>query len=997
IPSERLQFIVTSARIKLVLTQQQTAENLPPQHIKRLLLDADWQDVELESEELPLQAVYPDNLAYIIFTSGSTGRPKGVQVPHRGLANLAKELISAYRVDAHSRVLLFASTSFDASVVELLMALLSGASLCLGFRQRTRMGTDLLETLQEQAITVLDVPPSVLATLDAANLPMIQSVIVAGEAAPGGLLARWVTADRRVYNAYGPTEATVCTTIEVVEPGCYLAPLGPAIAHVQVYILDQQLRPVPPGVAGEIVIGGVGVVRGYLNNPALTSEQFIPDPFSRIPGARLYRTGDLARYLPQGKSIFLKRIDDQVKFRGYRIELGEIEHVLTTHPAIQQAAVLLREDTPGNQRLVAYLVLRQASLTASEVRVYAEERLPEYMVPAIYVTLDALPTTLSGKLDRRALPPPEQAASFLENEERYVAPRSRLEEQLAGIWSEVLGIERVGIHDNFFELGGHSLLATLAVSRLQETFQIEAPLQVFMQRSTVADWVQILREGGWNEERGWNEAAIPPGRLIQPVPRDHELPLSYAQQQIWIAHQLEPGSVAYNVFTAFHMRGPLVVSAFQRSIAEIVRRHEVLRTTFEMGTRFPVQHIAAPIPIFLPVVDISELETEQREGELMRLATEEANTPFDLRRGPLLRVVLVRLAQNEHVALITIHHIVTDGWSLALVARELSVLYSAYTQGLLSPLPEPPIQYADYAAWQHTWLKSQEFEEQLDFWRRHLAGAPAQLALPTDHPSPEKRDSRGATYSTMLSTELTAQLKLLGQQEDGTLFITILAAWLVLLHQQTNQQDIVVGASIAGRNYAEMEELVGCFVNTLPLRTRFTGTPTFRQMMQQVRQIALEAFENQNIPFNLLVSKLHPERSGSAAPFFQVLLTFHNTRPVELHLADIEIEQIEIDLPTAKYDVVLIIDERENRLRISWNYNTQLFEEGTITRWAAQFEVILKQVIRNPDTLLSLLRGNEQGDEQISSGHQQHQKARRRTMLRSTRPQEIQIDQDNEG
>lgn len=986
-PPERLEFMLTSAQITLVLTQQHLVEDLLPQNTRRIYLDTNWQDIELESDELPPYKIHPDNLAYIIFTSGSTGQPKGVLVSHRGLANLAREHIDAYRVEVHSHVLQFASISFDASVAELMMALLAGATLCLGFRHKARAGTDLLETLRAQAITVVCLTPSVLATLPTTNIPTLRTLIVAGEAAPGELLARWVTESRHVYNAYGPTEITVCATIEAIESDCRLATLGPAISHTQFYILDQHLRPVPSGVVGEIFIGGIGIARGYLNNSALTAERFIPDPFSAIPGARLYRTGDLARYLPGGKSIFLRRVDEQIKFRGYRIEPGEIEYVLVTHPSIQQAAVVLREDTPGTQKLVAYLVLRQTSFRENDVRKYVGEKLPDYMVPATYVILDVLPTTLSGKLDRSALPAPEKAGSSLEGE-GYIAPRSQLEERLTQIWCEILGVEHIGIHDNFFELGGHSLLATLVVSRLQETFQVEISLATFMQRSTVADWVQILKESIGNAPK------TPSKRLILPVPRDGELPLSYAQQHLWAAHQLEPDNVAYNVFTAFRMQGILDISAFQRSITEISRRHEVLRTTFAMGTGLPLQSIAAPAPIVLPVIDISELELAQREAELMRLATQEANTPFDLCQGPLLRVVLVCLTQDQYMVLITMHHIVTDGWSIALVAKELSLLYTAYTQGLSSPLPEPTIQYADYAAWQRTWLQSPQLEKQLSFWQQQLAGAPAQLALPTDYPRTERRDPQGATYSTLLNEELTMQLKSLSQQEDATLFITVLAAWTVLLYQQTNQQDIVVGTSIAGRNYAEIEDLVGFFVNTLPLRIKFTGNPSFRRTIQHAKYVALEAFDNQDIPFNLLVSELHPERIGGVTPIFQVLLTFHNTKPAEIHLADIKLSQIEIELPTAKYDIVLIIDEQDSKLSIRWNYNTSLFKEITIARWASQYEAILQQVTRHPDTLLSRLKGNEQGDKATDPGYRQRKNARRNA-LGSTKPQEIQLQEED--
>lgn len=981
-PSERLKLMLTLAQCKLILTQQQLGEELLPRETRRLYLDRSRRRITAEPIELPPAVTHPESLAYIIFTSGSTGQPKGVLVPHRGLTNLARAQIQAFAIKPMSRVLQFASISFDASVSEVLMALLSGATLYLCEPEIARAGTDLLAILQRQAITAITLPPSVLTTLPHADLPALQTVIVAGEAATGELLGKWQASGRRIYNAYGPTEATVCTTLTVVEPADSIPPLGPALPQVQCFILDQQLYPVLPGVAGQIYVGGVSITRGYLDAPDLTAEHFLPDPLSSIPGARLYSTGDIARYLPQGKSVFLKRADEQVKFRGYRIEPGEIEYVLSEHFSIRQAVVMLREDTPGLQRLVAYLVTQEVSLDEHSILAYLREKLPEYMIPTILVKLDAFPLTLSGKIDRRALPEPEKKVGTLASDSTQ-APRSQLEIQLAQIWCEVLEIESVSLDQSFFELGGHSLSATQVVSRLQEVFQIEVSLHTFMQRSRVADWVEILKESGWQAPEH-----APAQRIIS-VPRDEELPLSYAQQRLWIVHQLEPDDVSYNVFAAFRMQGPLDISALQRSLTEITRRHEVLRTIFQMGKSGPVQRILSPSLLPLPLIDISHMASDQREAELTQLAEQEAHTPFDLLSGPLLRGKLVRLAKDQHVALFTMHHIVTDGWSIGLLAGELSLLYAAYTQGLVSPLPDHALQYADYAAWQHARKEHGGFTKDLHFWQQQLAGIPLQLALPTDYSRPAKPDWQGTMYETRLDEELTASLKHLCQQEEITLFMTLLAAWSILLHMHTHQPDIVVGTSIAGRNYQETEELLGFFINTLPLRTRFTSNLDLRSILQQTKHVALDAFEHQDVPFEMIVSELGLDRVIGVSPIFQVLFTFHNTKPVQMHFADITLNQLEIEQATAKYDIVLIVDEQGEQLRIIWNYKTSLFAASTIQRWAAQLKRILQEMVQEPDMQLQMLRAKIQ-DTGIEPS-QQSRKKRKGKDLKTARLQAIQF------
>ncbi|HZG41380.1 MAG TPA: condensation domain-containing protein, partial [Longimicrobium sp.] len=638
---------------------------------------------------------------------------------------------------------------------------------------------------------------------------------------------------------------------------------------------------------GELYAGGAGLALGYLDQPELTAEKFVADPFA--PGARLYRTGDRVRWresaevrecvstevdpvpnsridaLTHSRSAvleFLGRVDTQVKIRGFRVEPGEVEAVLRAWPGVREAAVVVREDVPGDRRLVAYIV---GDADTEALRAYVRQSLPEHMLPAAFVLLDALPLTPNGKLDRKALPAPDLASA----EETYVAPRTPVEEVLAGLWAEVLRLERVGVEESFFDLGGHSLLATRVVSRIRAVFSVELPLRALFEGPTVGEMAVRVEE--------LRRAELPVLPPVVPAERTGALPLSFAQERLWFIDRMEPGSAVYNVPVALRLGGALDEAALERSLGEVVRRHEALRTVFAEVDGSPVQVIAPFGGFTLSVDDLSALGEADREAAVRRRAGEEALRAFDLSAGPLFRASLLRLGGEEHVLLLGMHHIVSDGWSMGVLQRELSALYEAYREGRESPLRELPVQYADYAVWQREQLEGEALDRQLAYWRERLAGAPELLELPTDHPRQSVQAYRGASVPVELSPKLLERLQALGRSEGATLYMTLLSAFQVLLGKHSGSEDIVVGSPIAGRTRKEVEELIGFFVNTLVLRTDLSGDPSFREVLRRVREATLGAYEHQEVPFERLVAELQPERSMSHAPLVQVLFSLQNT------------------------------------------------------------------------------------------------------------------------
>ncbi|HLG62385.1 MAG TPA: amino acid adenylation domain-containing protein, partial [Ktedonosporobacter sp.] len=1332
-PAERLALMLHETQAPVLLTQQALLPALRspllqepslPLACQVIHLDHDWSSIAGEPTCNPACPITPAHLAYIIYTSGSTGRPKGTLVEHRGLVNLVTAQIRAFALTPESHVLQFASLSFDAAVSEIFTTLLCGATLFLLPKEALFPGPALVQRMDTQAISVVTLPPSLVMALPPVPLPTLETLVVAGEAAPASLVERWADG-RRLLNAYGPTEASVCATIAHCTADNEPPPIGRPIDNVQVYLLDPWMLPIPIGVTGELYLASAGLARGYLLQPEMTAQVFLPHPWSSQPGARLYRTGDLGRYLPNGQIEFVGRRDSQVKVRGYRIEVGEIETLLRHHPAIGDAVVLARsleegsppaqqaEPHPLDQILVAYLVSPPSSVvsshdqsashdqsgsygaTASELRTFLLQQLPDYMVPSIYLWLDTLPTSANGKVDRRALPAPGVSRSDLDLQ--FVAPRTPLESYLVELWQSQLKLEQVGIHDNFFELGGDSIKAALTINKVQERFgtlvyavalfdaptiaqlatylaqqypdvvsrlfgasslpaalsapspaaqqpcideeqiqalrQIIAPLaprpshldphcgknppaifilspprsgstllrvmlaghprlfappelellsfqtlgqrleafsgrnafwlegliraimeikscdassaqrliadyealdlptqqfygllqqwlgerllvdktpayaldldilqraedefqqarylhllrhpsamirsfeearleQVFFRhphsfsRRQLAEliWLvcqrnitrflrtvpperqhvvvfeelvrspQAVMEGicqflglpyrpamiepyqgqrmtdgihplsrmigdvkfhshqgidtsvaqRWQEEPEavplaeltWQlaaqlgyerpatrQSASSTSPLLHITPRAHDgqepFPLSFAQERLWFLDQWEPGNAAYTMYSMLQLQGELHIEVLEQSLNEIVRRHEALRTTYQTSNGQPVQIITRQLQLPLPVIDLCQLSSAQQEEAVQQLALEQIQFPFDLSQGPLLRTALLRLSPLRHIFLLTMHHSISDGWSIGIFNQELVTLYEAFSQQQPSPLPELPIQYADYILWQRQHLQGETLQQHLAYWRTQLRGAPPLLALPTDRPRPAIQTFAGAAYQIILSTELSAALKALSRREGVTLFTTLLAAFQALLARYSQQDDISVGTYIAGRTHFQTENLIGFFINNLILRLDLSGDPSFLVLLQRANQVVQGAYEHQEIPFEQLIQELQPERNPSHTPFFQVMLIYQNMPWHEPSLPGLTIQTFGLEERRSNFDLSLwVMDTADQRLIIDFEYNIDLFDLTTIQRWAAHFQNLLDCIVVEPDRRLSQL------------------------------------------
>jgi amino acid adenylation domain-containing protein/thioester reductase-like protein len=1000
-PQDRLRFMLEDAAVSVLLTQQKLVEKLPEHQARVVYLDKDWQLISQLSQENLISGVQENNLGYVIYTSGSTGQPKGVAMNQLPLCNLLLWQLQNSPISSSGvKTLQFAPVSFDVSFQEMFSTWFSGGTLLLIGEQLRREPLALLGLLQEQAVERLFVPFVALQQLAevAVSSELVTSnlkeIITAGEQLQiTPTVSKWLSqlSDCTLHNHYGPSESHVVVTFTLansVDTWPPLPPIGRPIANTQIYILDKYEKPVPVGVPGELHIGGVSLARGYLNRPELTQEKFIPNPFedsaalvsprTSAEGSRLYKTGDLARYLPDGNIEYLGRIDNQVKIRGFRIELGEIEAVLSQYEDVQVCCVIAREDTPGDKRLVSYIVpqpeqtcterlvpsgteVSRSTPTVSILRQFLKSRLPEYMVPSAFVILESLPLTPNGKVNRRALPAPEPSSELLE---KYVAPRSPIEEILALIWQQVLKVEVVGRHDNFFELGGHSLLATQMVSRLRSSLKVELPLRSLFTAPTIAELApniqrlqqQVLRLTsaplGTSRSVQDLELAAPP---ILKRAENTELPLSYAQQRLWFLDQFEPNSASYNIFFGLCLAGTLNVTALEQSLIEIIHRHEALRTNFITVDGQASQIIQTETNWSVTVVDLKHLPWKEQEIAAQELVQQQALLAFDLKSEALIRATLLVLSQTEQRLIVCMHHVVSDGWSMSVFVSELQALYNAYSQGKPSPLLPLPIQYADFALWQRQWLQGEVLRSQLSYWKQQLANAPTFLPLPTDRPRPAVQTFNGAYLEFALSAELTQQLTKLSQQQGVTLFMTLLAAYNTLLYRYTGQTDILVGTPIANRDRAEIEGLIGFFVNTLVMRTKLAENPTFNELLPRIREMALSAYAHQDLPFEMLVEALQPERDLSYTPLFQVMFVLNNAPTSEVELTGLTVSSLPIESSTAKFDLTLGVENTSTGLVGWWEYNTDLFDSSTIERMTGHFVTLLESIVANPSQQISQL------------------------------------------
>ncbi|WP_165227154.1 non-ribosomal peptide synthetase [Aquisphaera insulae] len=930
-PAARLRHMVEDSGLRVVITEEATRAGIPGLSLEQVCLD---EPAATADDDRPVRTeIDAGNLAYVLYTSGSTGRPKGVQVTHGALANFLLSMRSIVAMTSRDAILAVTTLSFDIAALELFLPLICGARVEIADRETAADGSRLARRLDAPSITFLQATPATWRSLLEAGWRGKRglTMLCGGEAMPRSLADRLLDAGEALWNVYGPTETTIWSSAWRVEPGDAPVVIGHPLAKTQLLVLDRRLRPTPVGVTGELYIGGEGLARGYLNRPGLTAERFLPDPTGRSAGARIYRTGDVARRRADSTIECLGRVDHQVKVRGYRIELGEIEAALSRHEALREAAVIARPDASGESSLAAFLVPRAggAAPNPQALRAWLLDQLPDYMIPSTLTTLTALPLTPNGKIDRRALAEAESASPV--TAAAHQPPRGAMEESIAGLWADLFGVPRLGVLDNFFELGGHSLLVIQMLARLRQTFGVEVPLRDFAEEPTVASLARLVE----SSLAGRGVAGMAP---IERRPRDGSpLPASFAQQRLWYLDQLEPGDIAYNIPMAVRLEGPLDVAALSKAMTEIVRRHETLRTTFEAGDGVPFQRI---VPVADLPVEVESLEGADEQGLRERLR-ELGGRPFDLANGPLLRATLLRLAPEVHVLSLVVHHVAADGWSMGVLIREATALYDAFRRGEPSPLPELPVQYADFAAWQRRELSGDHLDAELAFWRGRLDGL-APVGFPADRTTTERPTGRAGEVHARLDADATAAVKRLGRDSGATLFMTLLAAFDVLLSRYSGRDDIAVGTPVAGRARPEVEGLIGFFVNTLVIRSDLSGSPTFRDLLGRVRRDALDAYSHQDLPFERIVGELRESP-------FRSMLVLQNAPLPPLEAEGLRVSALDPPATVAKFDATLFAMERGGGLDLILEYRDEPFEAGTMERLLAGYLRLLEEVIADPD------------------------------------------------
>jgi len=932
-PADRLEAM--AEQCPLVLSREVDRQEL--RETRTILIDREAAAIAACRHSVPVPAGPVTRSAYAIYTSGSTGKPKGVPVGHRPLTNQIAWFVSTFGLVAEDRLLLKTSLSFDASVWEWAAPLASGGSLVIAPPGVQREPETLLALLEDHEITLLQVVPTLLTALldaDRGQFAGLRHLFCGGEALDERTRDRVNALGVPLTNLYGPTETTVQATWWTSWPGEETpVAIGRPVWNMQGLVLDAFGEPVPIGVQGELHLGGMGVSRGYLDNPRLTAERFLPAP----AGERIYQTGDLVRWTADGNLIFCGRRGQQVKLRGFRIELGEIEAALTRTGEVARAAVLLREDLPGGQGLVGYVQPGEGASgnLVERLRGALGESLPAYMIPAVFVLLERFPQTPNGKLDRKALPAP-----VLGEDTAARSPRGPLEEIIAGIWSEVLGRPVQGPEDNFFELGGHSLSATQIVSRLRETFETDLTLSHFFAAPTIAAQAGLVRDLRGHE--GGHQLA-PPG----PAPADAEIPLSFTQSVMWMAIRMEESrATQFNMPYVTRLEGALDPVAIGRALTDIVARHAVLRTRFQNVDGRLVQTISAEAAFSPVLVDLRRLE--DREDIARRLITRDAGLPIDPDGEPLFRVTLMRLDDEVWVLSCTMLHLISDGWSLSLWAHELATLYTAHLEGASAPLDPLPIQYGDYAWWQHHVLTGPELDRQLAYWQQQLRGIPELLSLPLDHPRPEIATNRGAQHLFEIGADLTDGLKALARTHATTPFVVLEAAFAILLQRYSGQDDVVIGTNIANRHHQQLEPLIGLFTTVQAMRCNLSGDPELPDLLRRLGREAIEAHENQDVPFERLLDALEVTPNLSYAPVFQVMLVLQNTPEESLHLPGLQVDAVSVDFPFTKYDLSLFIVETPHCMRAGLEYKTDLFVPETIAEMADRLHHLLEDMVRDP-------------------------------------------------
>ena len=976
-PKDRLGFMVADTRLSLLLTTKNLNDQLFSYQQSSLplgivVLDTDFQDISQQSTESPINQIIDDSLAYIIYTSGSTGKPKGVQISHRNILEYLQSINQTMQIDVNDIYLHTASFSFSSSVRQLMLPLSQGSRIVLASHEQIRNPISLWELIQQQDVTIFDTVQSVwrygleaLEDLDRESArellnSRLRLIVFSGGLLPCQLLQNirhHLSTKPAIVNVYGQTETIGVSAYPVpneFDKSEGYVPVGYPFKHVQTYVLDSDLQPVKIGDKGELHVAVNSALRGYLNRSDLNHQQFINNPFNHdFPNDRanlLYKTGDIARYLPDGALEILGRVDYQVKIREMRIELGEIELILEQHPNVRQSVVVATEDAlTGDRHLVGYVVAKvsvndavneiNSQLLIRELRDFLKEKLPEYMQLTGFVILDSLPMTPNGKIDRQALPEPNFTNS--QTEHKFVPPNNPTQEILANIWADILGLEQIGIEDNFFDLGGHSLLVIQVVLRSRQAFDVDIPLQALFESSTISSFSELVLELQAQDMALVDQSITP--RIDQ-----GSTPLSFSQEIMWFGEQLNPDSLVY-INEAFRLNGNLDIPIIQRSLDTIVAHHEVLRTNFILQDGRPMQVIRAIAPFNIEVIDLRSFSSAEIDSQLPTLLQKKTQERFDLESDLMLRATLFQLNDLENVLLLVLHHIVSDGWSMGVLRQQLTQLYNAFLTGKPNPLSPLPIQYADYAWWQREWVQSGLLEKQINYWEKQLEGVNPVLNLPIDRPRPAVQRDFGTNQAVVIPIDLSKALKQIARKEGVTLFIVLLAAFQILLYRYSHQEDITVGSAVAGRNRSELENMIGLFINILVLRTNLAGNPNFKELLQRVRAVSLEAYANSDIPFEKLLECLNIDRSLSHIPLYQVMFILQNSPNYQLEMEGITGVSQKIDNLRCGMDLILQLQEDSEDIRGTLTYNTDLFDHDTILRMLNHFQILLEAIARDPE------------------------------------------------
>jgi len=945
-PKARLALVLDDARPVILLTQTSLMNMIPETGSKIIFID----DTSALNEEKTGNLTYgdPQKLAYILYTSGSTGKPKGVQIRQQAVVNLVNSMSNLLGVT--SKDILFAVTTiaFDIAEMEMFLPLFNGAKLVIA-SQETASDMDLLiDKLQESGATLFQATPvtfKMLVIHSWKGKPDLK-VVIGGEALSKELVRELLPRCGEVWNGYGPTETAIYSVVKKLNPedaiGDGYVPIGRPIDNTYVYVLNPKRFPVPIGIPGELYIGGVGVSPGYLNLPEMTNERFIPDPFIDNPEARIYRTGDLVQYFPDGNLVFLNRVDSQVKIRGFRIELGEIESVLAQYHAIKDIVVIAREDTPGDKKLIAYIILKETEEAGlSDLRQFLKAKLPDYMIPAAFVRMDKFPLTPNGKVDRKALPLPVESYGQISG--KYIAPKSEKEKELTLLWTETLKVENIGITDNFFELGGNSLVATMLITRINKSFNISLPLRILFEKQTVEEIAKEI-----DKQKPQSKDPEPTQTIPHLYTGSNVFPVSSGQRRLWFIENLEPGNRAYNMPFDYLIRGGIDVTILEKSINELIKRHESLRTVIPTRDGIPFQKVLESYIFRLEVENLEHLPEKEKPLEAERHSNENEMHVFDLENGPLFICKLLKISNIEWVLLINMHHIITDGWSVNIFVEELGLIYTALKQQKPVILPSLAITYSDYAVWQNDWLNGAECRKQVDFWTKELNDVPELLQLPMDFMRPKNQTYNGEEVSFIIDKKLTEQLILFGQKNNVSLFISLLSIFNSLISWYSSQEEFVIGIPIAGRIHKELESLVGVLINNFPLRITTRENMSFPEMIEITKKKFFYAYDNQELPFDRIVEELRVSRHPNISPLFQVMFNLVNMFDKEISLSESKMEMIDKRRHIAQFDLSLHIYETKKSLNCVFEYNSNLFKRERIERMAGHYLELVKNILKDP-------------------------------------------------